>query len=831
MKKSKILSFVLAILLLVCLVGCGGNKNDDKEALANAGSIVDSMYKDGSQQTPADYTLINKVVVDGKEFTVDWEIEVKSGNADDVKGQAGSDAYHVDVNEKASAEVKYTIKATITSPSKNTLTKSYDRVVPAFQVNTWEEYKAAENDKLLTVKGVITGLIASSRGNSTNALYLQDEVGGYYVYGMKQDPVTDLNLKVGMEITATALKSLYNGTYELVGNTSLDIAVEVVNSEVKEVTPVDYTDLFNKAADTKDAELVDKQGLLVTIKGVELTTIDESNGYLNFTLNGKSSYVRISSSVCPLVKDDQAALKAKFVKGSVVDVTGVICVYNGAFYLTPVTVDAIKESDIKLSDAEIVERAKEAVEALADQVYASDLDLFTSTGLGATVTWESSNPDLIANDGTLGAYPAEETEVTLTATITSGDVSEKVSIKVKVAALSQSPISEVLPLCDGENAGKNVLIVGKVVSADSDGYIFVADESGVIYVRTKLPEGISVGDTVKVIGTTTNYTNNDKQYTRQINSNAEITKVDDAVTPDQSVYISIADLATAPQNAEEVIANKLYGRMVTVTGYVQTRGSYGNVYICASEAEDSPAILYYYKSTNQDELKALVGKQVTITAPVYSGHFTDGWQLGSYTNLVEGEAEMADFVGGMTVEEVHAAEIDAEVTIAGKVVYIYDGNGFVLSDGTNAIYVYNKGGELVAGLKVGNDVVVKGTRGNYNGPQIALTSVALRSTAEGYEWASEAKTLAEISALGGEDLKNYGKAYKVTGTLVASGNYINIQSGEVVYNLYLTNDQKDAVRSLVDKEVELVVITYQFNTKSNTFSFFALVDTVSEKAA
>ena len=47
MKKSKILSFVLAILLLVCLVGCGGNKNDDKEALANAGSIVDSMYKDG----------------------------------------------------------------------------------------------------------------------------------------------------------------------------------------------------------------------------------------------------------------------------------------------------------------------------------------------------------------------------------------------------------------------------------------------------------------------------------------------------------------------------------------------------------------------------------------------------------------------------------------------------------------------------------------------------------------------------------------------------------------------------------------------------------------
>ena len=52
--------------------------------------------------------------------------------------------------------------------------------------------------------------------------------------------------------------------------------------------------------------------MLVTLKGVTLTTIDESNGYYKFKLGSLESYVRISSSTCPLNPADTDAFIAAY---------------------------------------------------------------------------------------------------------------------------------------------------------------------------------------------------------------------------------------------------------------------------------------------------------------------------------------------------------------------------------------------------------------------------------------------------------------------------------------------------------------------------------------
>ena len=53
---------------------------------------------------------------------------------------------------------------------------------------------------------------------------------------------------------------------------------------------------------------------------------------------------------------------------------------------------------------------------------------------GSDITWKSSNPDVIAEDGKVTRPAAGEgdAEVTLTATITSGEVSEEKEFKVTV---------------------------------------------------------------------------------------------------------------------------------------------------------------------------------------------------------------------------------------------------------------------------------------------------------------------------------------------------------------------------------------------------------------
>ena len=414
---KKFLAILLALVLpLGILVSCKGNGGND--ALVAARDYVQAMYKDAPLATASDYKVVKSVTIDGVKYEIDWSVDASSG----VKiGETADNQVTIDVDEKSSEDVTYKLTATVKDPSGKTETVSFDHKVPAFRELSWQEFVDAKKGDTVVVKGIVTGLMAKSKGNSYNCIYMQDSDGGYYVYGMSTDPVADDGIEVGMEVRVTGQRDTYSGTYEIAQGTGV---AEIVKSEKTAVTPVDYTEAFKNAADLKDKALVEKQALLVTVKGVEIlkqTEDDAKSGYFRFKLGELTSYIRISSSVCPLDKDQQTKFKSDFAEhtGWIADATGVICVYDGAFYLTPVTDDAFTYVSLpEKSDAEMVAYEKENTGLPAN--VANDQDIFLPVTGGTyskvAISWKSDNPCAVVTDGKLKVtLPETETVVKVTA--------------------------------------------------------------------------------------------------------------------------------------------------------------------------------------------------------------------------------------------------------------------------------------------------------------------------------------------------------------------------------------------------------------------------------
>ena len=450
MKKfTKFLMFLLVAVLGLFAFACkkDTDKPDDGEEtkpeipaeLKNAIDYVDALYRDKAGVTTADWAVIAK----STGLDVAWSVTVTKGQASDVVVTVSEDGntYIVDVNEKSSTEIAYTLKATITLDGK-TVTKEYNFTVPAFKELSYAEFIDAAKGDVVTVKGIVTAVIGKAKGNTTNCLYFQDADGAYYAYGLSTDPSAEgeNQVAVGMEVRVTGTKDIYSGTLEVA-----NCSYEILNKETTTVVAADYTAAFTAAQSLKDEALVAKQGLLVTIKGVSLsveTDDDLASGYYKFKLGSLESYIRISSSVCPLTKADQTTFIASHKAGYTADATGIVCVYDGQFYLTPVTADAFSNLQLPaLSDAEAVAYEKSALLAPVTAVEDDTVVELQTAGVAyseqVAIAWTSDNAcAVVAEDGKSVTFtlPEEACTVTLTATLTAGDVTDTVTFEVAVDA-------------------------------------------------------------------------------------------------------------------------------------------------------------------------------------------------------------------------------------------------------------------------------------------------------------------------------------------------------------------------------------------------------------
>ena len=435
MKKAFLYSIV-AVLCLLAVVGCStSSKSTEPTGLSKAKSYLYAMYKDKAVATASDYTVVDTVMINGVSYSVEWSSDVDASAVSFIPGD--KHMVTVDVNEKTPVDVAYTLTATLSDSVGNTETVSFPHTIPAFKESSWAEYKAAADDSTLVVKGVVTGIMSKTKGNSSNCLYIQDGDGGYYVYAMAADPI-ESGIEVGMTVRVTGAKDTYSGTLEIANAT-----VEILDSGKTEYAPADWTLKYEAATSLKDEALTKEQALLVTIKGVEVTSQDTSSGYYKFKKNGLESYVRISSSVCPIDKDAQTALKNGHAEhyGWTADVTGVICVYDGAFYLSPVEgFDAF--TYVSLPEKSDEEKIAFELDSLSLTDYCAEDTVIALTLEGAgysdvAIEWTSDSPAAVVEGDKLVITLAEEATVaTVTAKAKSGDKEGVKEFKISIDALS-----------------------------------------------------------------------------------------------------------------------------------------------------------------------------------------------------------------------------------------------------------------------------------------------------------------------------------------------------------------------------------------------------------
>ncbi len=513
---KKFLSYLLvAAMSVTLLAGCG--KKEAGTELTAAKDYLYSMYKDKQGTTPSDFERVSVLNVGGVTYNVDWSVDVKDG----VSIVKGAEMTTIDVNEETENAVPYVLTATISDAKGANVSVTFNHEVPAYHDTTWAEYAEAKAGTVVNCTGVVTGIMSKTNGNSSNCLYFQDADGAYYAYNLGEDPV-ELGIETGMTVKVSGTKDIYSGTYEII-----NAKATIVDTNKTEVAAVDYTDLYTNAEDLKDANLTKAQSLLVSLKGVEITGADVANGYFKFKLADKESYVRISSSVCPIVAD-----KDTFITGHgehlgwTANVTGILCLYDGAFYLTPVSVDAFEYLSLpERSDEDMC--AFEADNLKLSSSYSAETTVeLPAEGKGykdVKIAWTTSDDTFAAiADGVLTiVLPEDENkEVTVTATLTAGAASLTKEFNFVVEAPSDdlceaAILDKAFALEEGKAmSGKQVLrgTVSEIVTEYSDEYknITVNLEVAGQTIQCFRLEGegadkLAVGDEITVTGVIKNY--------------------------------------------------------------------------------------------------------------------------------------------------------------------------------------------------------------------------------------------------------------------------------------------------------------------------------------
>jgi uncharacterized repeat protein (TIGR02543 family) len=201
-------------------------------------------------------------------------------------------------------------------------------------------------------------------------------------------------------------------------------------------------------------------------------------------------------------------------------------------------------------------------------------------------------------------------------------------------------VAEAITIID-TNPGQVVALSGVIVAVSKDNNYYLADETGIIYVRQNI-ETFKVGDHVRVEGGTTLYLESNKQVTRQITGSYAIEKLDEFVhdNPMEVTQAQITDLqslgTTEVLTAGEIAAVKataLYGKFISVTGYITVQGTFSNVYLATSLEVGAPQLYVYYQSPSQEELKFLVGEQVTLYGTIYNYDGLDKWAFTYFGDL------------------------------------------------------------------------------------------------------------------------------------------------------------------------------------------------------
>lgn len=407
MKKSTKLFLSLSMLFSVgfSTVSCGGDPDDGLTAEEKVDEAYDLLIYDGLDAIVASFDLYNKL----DEVVITY---------------TSSNTAFLAINDTND-------RALVTQPTKGSTEKGYELITLTAHLSLED----VSRDKNFAVKVLEKGdektvaeVVATTTENKDNAVTLKAVVVGL---GDGCALVGD-NTGVILVYSSSAVKDLAVGDYVKIDG-SISFYQSVPQFAYSAAVPVTVTKLSEIPDFEFTAPAVENWDAAKVSAYMDYTTADRLLGNRvkvqgSLTISGKYYNVTIpgvtkgnGASICypsAELKEKLAALDGKFI-----DITGyTLYISHDYMYLF---VENVEEASVSLDD-----QLNAAVAALSIETKVSESFTLPKVGLyDSTITWTSSNPDVISiGAATDTGYPATvnatntEVEVTLTASVSLGNL-------------------------------------------------------------------------------------------------------------------------------------------------------------------------------------------------------------------------------------------------------------------------------------------------------------------------------------------------------------------------------------------------------------------------
>lgn len=427
--------------------------------------------------------------------------------------------------------------------------------------------------------------------------------------------------KIGDKVVVRGRKDVYNNMPQLSGSTSEKLGEEKDFDPYAELEEITLEEIMDHPVN--DAHFYTK---LYKIKGRINKTDDSNNPYHIVDPVNQKVFVGITKYTSNVSKDDIENYVGKYVEMVILIYSN----YQGNYSVCYVE-NTAKETEIVYTEKQKVEITLQKMLSLLakDKGLAWDIELpTTDSEFDATIKWESSNKDILTNDGKFTA-PDKETTLELTVEVTVGKTTMEETIKLTAYNLPVTEIHDLIPMTPLKNDDEKplVLIAGKVIGYQYNGY-WIGDETGnVLVYSSNRPE---IGEIVQVRGNLTAYKPNES-FNMQINP-IEYRVLKDAeeptiIAPIEMTFEEIFALGVDSQEKAVEVAADYYGKLITISGKV--RGS-GNFWFIDGETEGQ-----FFRLNNLQSNAGLVeGQEVTITVIVRDIYYVK--DSSGYDNFLAG---------------------------------------------------------------------------------------------------------------------------------------------------------------------------------------------------
>jgi hypothetical protein len=395
-----------------------------------------------------------------------------------------------------------------------------------------------------------------------------------------------------------------------------------------------------------------------------------------------------------------------------------------------------------------------AAENSSVSVTVNGVDAWTASVADAKATWLSVSPAAGAagQDVKLTFTAAESKSARSTEVhIKMGDKTKIIKVNQEAPAGVEVPMATCKDVINGPDVTYKVRGTVTRIANTSYGNWYLADDTGEIYIygtfnsKGQYPKdadggwagfGIEVGDVVTVEGPKTVY-------------NGTVELVDVSVVKIEKSLIDVAPLEFDKVPAEETTFNLVVS------------------------AKESPLLL----SSDADWLQIVAvnadgSYKLHADANLRTAERTANIAIsGPTARKSVAITQLGVPATGSTVTEIiAAADNDLVQTVADKTTVVAKTTkGVVVSDGTNALYVY---GDAVASLEAGDNVRISAKKTTYNGvPELTDVTEVFVDSKNNEVKHPEAK---DITSEAGTYKASKAEYVKLTGTLAVSGNYYNL---------------------------------------------------------